>query len=62
MKNNYDLQVDIARDIFLQYNQEALIRKFDLQADGVMSAKRSAHTIATHHISAIRNSLRSSIR
>ena len=34
MKNNYDLQVDIARDIFLQYNQEALIRKFDLQADG----------------------------
>lgn len=34
MKNNYDLQVDIARDIFLQYDQEALIRKFDLQADG----------------------------
>lgn len=36
MKNltsNYDLQVDIAKGIFLQYDQEALIRKFSLKAD-----------------------------
>ena len=36
MKNltsNYELQVDIAKGIFLQYDQEALIRKFSLKAD-----------------------------
>lgn len=36
MKNitsNYDRQVDIAREIFLQYDQERLIRKFHLDAD-----------------------------
>ena len=36
MKNitsNYDLQVDIARGIFLEYDQELLIRKFSLRAD-----------------------------
>lgn len=35
MKNasNYDLQVDIARDIFLKYDQEQLIRKFSLASD-----------------------------
>lgn len=31
--SNYDLQVDIAKRIFLQYDQEALIRKFRLEAD-----------------------------
>ena len=31
--DNYDLQVDIAKDIFLQYDQETLIRKFQLKAD-----------------------------
>lgn len=31
--DNYDLQVDIARKIFLEYDQETLIRKFALQAD-----------------------------
>ncbi len=32
--SNYDLQVDIAKGIFLEYDQEALIRKFRLEADG----------------------------
>lgn len=32
-KNNYDLQVDMGRKIFLEYDQERLIRKFSLQAD-----------------------------
>lgn len=31
--SNYDLQVDMARKIFLEYDREALIRKFRLQAD-----------------------------
>ncbi len=31
--SNYDLQVDIAKRIFLQYDQELLIRKFRLEAD-----------------------------
>ncbi len=31
--DNYDLQVDIAKGIFLRYDQEALIRKFSLEAD-----------------------------
>ena len=31
--NNYDLQVDIAKGIFLDYDQERMIRKFSLQAD-----------------------------
>lgn len=31
--DNYDLQVDIARGIFLGYDQETLIRKFHLEAD-----------------------------
>ena len=31
--DNYDLQVDIAREIFLGYDQSLLIRKFSLQAD-----------------------------
>ena len=31
--SNYDLQVDIARQIFLQYDQALLIRKFHLEAD-----------------------------
>ena len=31
--SNYDLQVDIARGIFLEYDQDALIRKFRLRAD-----------------------------
>lgn len=31
--SNYDLQVDIARGIFLEYDQELLIRKFSLEAD-----------------------------
>lgn len=36
MKNpasNYDLQVDIAKGIFLEYDQELLIKKFGLEAD-----------------------------
>ena len=36
MKNatsNYDLQVDIAKRIFLEYDQEVMIRKFRLEAD-----------------------------
>jgi len=31
--SNYDLQVDIARQLFLTYDQELLIRKFRLKAD-----------------------------
>ena len=31
--SNYDRQVDIARDIFVEYDQEFLIRKFHLEAD-----------------------------
>ena len=31
--SNYDLQVDIAKGIFLEYDQETLIRKFRLEAD-----------------------------
>ncbi len=31
--DNYDLQVDIAKRIFLQYDQELLIRKFRLDTD-----------------------------
>lgn len=31
--SNYDLQVDIGRRIFLEYDQEKLIRKFALEAD-----------------------------
>ncbi len=32
--DNYDLQVDIAKKLFLQYDQQTLIRKFRLEADG----------------------------
>lgn len=31
--DNYDLQVDMGKKIFLQYDQESLIRKFSLEAD-----------------------------
>lgn len=31
--SNYDLQVDIGKRIFLEYDQELLIRKFHLEAD-----------------------------
>ena len=31
--SNYDLQVDIGRRIFLEYDQEQILRKFDLPAD-----------------------------
>ena len=31
--SNYDLQVDLAKGIFLKYDQEKLIRKFQLEAD-----------------------------
>lgn len=31
--SNYDLQVDIAKRIFLEYDQQLLIRKFHLEAD-----------------------------
>lgn len=31
--DNYDLQVDIAKRIFLEYDQEQLIRKYSLNAD-----------------------------
>ena len=31
--DNYDLQVDIAKGIFLEYDQEQMIRKFHLDAD-----------------------------
>lgn len=31
--SNYDLQVDIAKRIFLEYDQEMLIRKFRLESD-----------------------------
>lgn len=31
--NNYDSQVDMAREIFLRYDQALLIRKFQLEAD-----------------------------
>ena len=31
--DNYDLQVDIAKTIFLEYDQEQMIRKFSLDAD-----------------------------
>ena len=32
--DNYDLQVDIGKRIFLEYDQEKMIRKFRLEADG----------------------------
>lgn len=32
-QSNYELQVDLSRQIFLEYDQELLIRKFQLQAD-----------------------------
>lgn len=32
-KSNYDLQVDTGKKLFLEYEQETLIRKFQLQAD-----------------------------
>lgn len=32
--SNYDLQVDIGKRIFLQFDQKQLIRKFRLEADG----------------------------
>ncbi|MBR2309607.1 MAG: DUF3786 domain-containing protein [Oscillospiraceae bacterium] len=31
--NNYDLQVDIAKKIFLEWDQKTIIRKFNLEAD-----------------------------
>lgn len=31
--DNYDAQVDIAKEIFLAYDQELLVRKFQLEAD-----------------------------
>ena len=31
--SNYDLQVDVGKRIFLEYDQELLIRKFHLEAD-----------------------------
>ncbi len=31
--SNYDLQVDIGKKIFLDYDQEMLIRRFGLAAD-----------------------------
>ena len=31
--NNYDLQVDIAKGIFLEYDQEKMIPKYALEAD-----------------------------
>ena len=31
--DNYDLQVDMAKEIFLAYDQEILLRKFNLKAD-----------------------------
>lgn len=31
--SNYDLQVDLAKNIFLEYDQDFLIRKYRLQAD-----------------------------
>ena len=33
MRSNYDMQVDIGRQIFLEYDQALLIRKYGLQAD-----------------------------
>ena len=33
MRSNYDMQVDIGRQIFLEYDQPLLIRKYGLQAD-----------------------------
>ena len=33
LASNYDLQVDIAKGIFLQYDQATIIRKFGLKAD-----------------------------
>ena len=33
MQSNYDLQVDIGKRIFLEYDQDLLIRKFRLDAD-----------------------------
>ena len=31
---NYEKQVYFARDLFLRYDQDAMIRKFDLTSDG----------------------------
>lgn len=32
-RSNYDVQVDVGRRIFMEYDQDVLIRKFSLQAD-----------------------------
>lgn len=42
--SNYDLQVDIAKKIFLEYDQEMLIRKFCLEADDQWIYLRYLHT------------------
>lgn len=33
LQSNYDQQVDVAKEIFLEYNQEALIKKYHLLTD-----------------------------
>ena len=35
-RNNYDLQVDMARRIFMDYDQPLLIEKYALQTDGLI--------------------------
>ena len=42
--SNYDLQVDIAKRIFLEYDQELLIRKFRLEADELWIYLNYIHT------------------
>ena len=42
--SNYDLQVDIARQIFLEYDQNTLIRKYCLQADETWIRLEYLHT------------------
>lgn len=44
VRSNYDLQVDIAKKIFLEYDQERMIRKFGLQADDLWIYLEYLHT------------------
>lgn len=48
-RSNYDLQVDIAKNIFLEYDQDTMIRKFDLQADDTWIYLQYLHTPCRIH-------------
>lgn len=49
VKSNYDLQVDMARKIFLEYDQAVLIRKYDLHCDDLWIYLDYLHTPCRIH-------------